>query len=254
MEIEVLGGFGGECLGCRMTCLLIDDRLALDAGSLSEALPVERQVGVRSVLLSHSHLDHLASLPFFIENIFGKSEGPIEIHASAATIESIQSHLFNDAIWPDFTRLPNRWLPTVRFHELKAGQPVEIEGVRVTPIPVDHPVPTFGFLLERGGAAVLWSSDTGSTRRLWEIANSLPALNALCIETSFDNSMQEIADLSGHLTPHTLERELEKLERSVPLLLHHLKPPCVEAIRRQVRRLANPDVEFLEQGRRYSFS
>jgi len=101
---------------------------------------------------------------------------------------------------------------------------------------------------------VLWSSDTGPTQQLWEIANSLPTLNALCIETSFDNSMQEIADLSGHLTPRSLERELEKLERSVPVFLHHLKPPCVTAIRQQVSALANPDLEFLEQGRRYSFS
>ncbi len=237
-----------------MTCLLIDDRLALDAGSLSEALPVERQVGVRSVLLSHSHLDHLASLPFFIENVFGHSAEPIEIHASAATIQSIQEHLFNDAIWPDFTRLPDSRLPTIRFHELQAGRPVEIEGVRVTPIPVDHPVPTFGFLLERDGAVVLWSSDTGPTRRLWEVANALPKLNALCIETSFDNSMQEVADLSGHLTPRSLESELEKLERPVPILLHHLKPPCVPAIRQQVGRMANPDIEFMEQDRRYSFS
>ena len=44
MKIQVLGGFGGESLECRMTCLLVNDRVALDAGSLSQALAVDEQV------------------------------------------------------------------------------------------------------------------------------------------------------------------------------------------------------------------
>jgi len=66
--------------------------------------------------------------------------------------------------------------------------------------------------------------------------------------------MQEIADISQHLTPRTLAEELKKLERRVPILLHHLKPPCVERIKAEVRDLGNPDIEFLEQGRIYDFS
>ena len=255
MLIHVLGGYGGESRDCRMTCLLIDEHLALDAGSLSRALPIERQVAVRSIVLSHSHMDHTNSLPFFIENVYGATEGPIDIYASPATIQAVRTHLFNNATWPDFTRLPNDLLPSIRFHELADEVPITVEGVRLTPIPVSHPVPTYGFLIEdRSGAAVLWSSDTGPTRRLWEIANRVPRLDALCIDTSFDSSLQEVADVSYHLTPQTLERELEKLERKVPILLHHLKPPYVDRIREEVRALGNPDVDYLEQGRTYDFS
>ena len=228
MRIEVLGSYGGESLECRMTCLLIEDSIALDAGSLSQALPIERQVGVRSIVLSHSHMDHTSALPFFIENVYGHSSGAIDIYASSATIYAIRKYLFNNATWPDFTRLPNHLLPAVQFHELQTEVPVEIDGVRFTPIEVDHLVPTHGFLIESGGSAVLWSSDTGPTRRLWEIANRTRNLQAVCIDTSFDNALQEIADVSLHLTPQTLAEELEKLERDVPILLHHLKPPCVE--------------------------
>jgi len=131
--------------------------------------------------------------------------------------------------------------------------PLEIDGVRFTPIEVDHLVPTHGFLIEHGGASVLWSSDTGPTRRLWEIANRTRNLAAICIDTSFDNALQEIADVSLHLTPHTLSLELEKLERDVPILLHHLKPPCVEKIHEEVAQLGNPKIGFLEQGRVYEF-
>jgi len=253
MRLQVLGGFGGESRDCRMTCLLINGSIALDAGSLSQVLSIERQVEVHSILLSHSHMDHTNSLPFFIENVYGKSERPIEIHASEATVYAIRKYLFNNATWPDFTRLPNHLLPAMRFTEFESEGPLTIDGVTFTPIPVDHLVPTHGFLIEQDGVAVLWSSDTGPTQRLWEVANRTPNLKAVCIETSFDNSLQEVADISLHLTPRTLEIELRKLQKRVPILVHHLKPPCVEKIHEEVRRLGNPDIEFLEQGKEYRF-
>ncbi len=253
MRLQVLGGFGGESRDCRMTCLLINGSIALDAGSLSQVLSIERQVEVHSILLSHSHMDHTNSLPFFIENVYGKSERPIDIHASEATVYAIRKYLFNNATWPDFTRLPNHLLPAMRFTEFQSEVPLTIDGVTFTPIPVDHLVPTHGFLIEQDGAAILWSSDTGPTQRLWEVANRTPNLKAVCIDTSFDNSLQDVADISLHLTPQTLEIELRKLQKRVPILVHHLKPPCVEKIHEEVRRLGNPDIEFLEQGREYRF-
>jgi ribonuclease BN (tRNA processing enzyme) len=253
MKIRVLGGFGGESLDCRMTSLLINDRVALDAGSLSQALSVEEQVRVHSILLTHSHMDHTNSLPFFIENVYGKSNGAIRVHSSPATVYAIRKYLFNNATWPDFTRLPNHLLPAVQFEELADEVPIELEGVSFTPIPVDHLVPTHGFLLRQGGSAVLWSSDTGPTNRFWEIANHTPDLKAICIDVSFDNGLQEIADVSFHLTPHTLQLELEKLERRVPILLHHLKPPCIQRITAEVKAMRNGDLHFLEQGRVYEF-
>ena len=254
MRIRVLGGDGGESLHSRMTCLLVNDSVALDAGSLTQGLSIEEQGQVRSIVLTHSHMDHTNSLPFFIENVFGQTDRPVEIHASAATIYTIRKYLFNNEVWPDFSRLPNHLLPSVRFEELDPEVPRVIEGVRFLPIPVDHVIPTFGFLIEQDGVAVLWSSDTGPTQRLWEVANETDNLRAVFIETSFDNSMQDVADISKHLTPRTLAAELEKLQRPVPVYLHHLKPPCVEQIRREVADLGRPGIHFVEQGRTYEFS
>lgn len=253
MKIEVLGGYGGESLGCRMTCLLINDRIALDAGSLSQALTIERQAAVDSILISHSHMDHTSSIPFFVENVFSQRQEPVDVYSSPATIAAIRKYLLNNETWPDFTRLPNHQVPAMRFVELRDESPIELYGLRFTPVPVDHLVPTHGFLIEDGESAVLWSSDTGPTERLWEIANRTPNLKALCLETSFDNSLQSIADISYHLTPKTLERELEKLARPVPILLHHLKPPCIRQIRAEIKKLRKPDLDYLEQGKVYSF-
>ena len=252
MEIEVLGAYGGESTECRMTCLLINGSIALDAGSLTQSLPLERQAGVHSIVLSHSHLDHTNSLPFFIENIFDR-RGPINVYASSTTIYAIRQHLFNNSTWPDFSRLPNHLLPSVKFHQLEAEVPVMIDGVRFTPIAVTHLVPTFGFLIEQEGAAVLWSSDTASTVRLWEIANLTPHLQQVFLEVSFDNSLQHVADLSYHLTPNGVAGELAKLDRQLPVLLHHMKPPCEKTIREEIAAIERPDLEFLEQERVYTF-
>lgn len=253
MKIEVLGSYGGESAGHRMTCLVIDETVALDAGSLAQALPVERQQQVQSIVLSHSHMDHTTSLPFFVENVFGKVRESVDVYASPATIYAVRKHLFNNDVWPDFTRIPNHLLPALKFHELKEEEPFEVGGVRFTPFPVDHLVPTFGFLIEKDDVAVLWSSDTGPTKRLWEVANRAENLRALALEVSFDNSLQPIADLSLHLTPRTVESELRQLEKKVPILLHHLKPTCIGRIEEEIRALGNPDLDFLEQGKIYEF-
>ena len=251
MKIEVLGIYGGASRECRTTSLLVNETIALDAGSLAQSLTIERQERVRSIVLTHSHIDHTASLPFFVENVYGRVEGPIDIYASKATIYSVRKHLFNNDSWPDFSRMPNNLLPSMKFHELVADVPVMLGPVKFTPFEVDHPVPTFGFLIEEGSDGLLWSSDTGPTHRLWELANLSVNLKAVCVETSFDNSMQQIADISGHLTPQTLVRELDKLERRLPLLLHHLKPPCVGQIRSEISALGNPDLHHMEQGKAY---
>ena len=137
MKVEILGSYGGESIDCRMTCLLLNDVIALDAGSLSQSLPIARQRRVHSIVLTHSHMDHTSSLPFFIENVFGKLREAVDIYASPATIYALRRHLFNNDTWPDFTRLPNTLLPVIRFHELQDEVPVvigEVGGAGVPPL------------------------------------------------------------------------------------------------------------------------
>ncbi|HVS15489.1 MAG TPA: 3',5'-cyclic-nucleotide phosphodiesterase [Thermoanaerobaculia bacterium] len=250
MRVEVLGCYGGASPGCHLTCLILNDRVALDAGCLAQSLPLERQLAIEAVVVSHSHMDHTNGLPFFIDNVFGRRE-TLDIFGSEPTIRTLREHLFNQATWPDFAALPSHLLPTIRFEHFESERPFEAGGVRFTPIPVTHVVPTHGFLLEQDGAAMLWSSDTGPTDRLWEVANAAERLDALCIDVSFDNARQAVADASQHLTPRSLAGELAKLKRDVPVLVHHLKPGAEAAARAEIRALGDERVEFLEQGRVY---
>jgi ribonuclease BN (tRNA processing enzyme) len=115
-------------------------------------------------------------------------------------------------------------------------------------------VPTTGLLLRQGSSSILFTSDTGPTNRIWDVANATEDLAAVITEVSFPNRMQDVADISLHMTPQTLAIELSKLRRQVPVYLYHFKPPYVDALRAELAATDLPHrVEELEQGRSYRF-
>jgi ribonuclease BN (tRNA processing enzyme) len=254
MDWHILGSFGGSSPTCRMTSFLINGELALDAGSITQALTVEEQGLIRRVVLTHSHLDHTGSLPFLVENIFGNQQEPLEILVTPQVLHTVQRHLFNNDTWPDFTRIPNSLLPALRLIEVEPRKPFSANGLTLTPIPVRHAVPTHGYLVEDNDGAVLFTSDTGPTEEVWEVANRTSNLKAVITEVSFPNRMQAVADVSLHLTPNTLAKELAKLKRDVSVYLYHLKPPYLDELRAQIAATAFPHpVQELRQGETYHF-
>lgn len=254
MKWHVLGSYGGWSPECRTTSFLIDETLALDAGALTQALSLEAQRAVNHIVLTHSHLDHIASIPFLIENTFGQREGAVEILVSPPLLHTIKHHLFNNDTWPDFTRIPNDLLPAMRLRSVEERVSFAVNHLRLTPVPVNHTVPTHGYLVEDDEGAVLFTSDTGPTDEVWELANRTERLRALIVEVSFPNRMQAVADLALHLTPQALAVELGKLRRRVPVYLYHLKPPYLDELRSELASTAFPHpVEELRQGHVYTF-
>ena len=236
-----------------LTTFLVNDTLALDAGSLGFHASLERQARVKHVLLSHTHIDHLASLPIFLENTFNPETACPTVHAGAAVLECLRRDLFNDRVWPDFLNLPSPETPSVRLSLLEPGRAVELEGLRITPVPVHHVVPTFGFILEDQTAAVLFSSDTGPTDEIWQHANRLPNLKAVFLEVTFPDAMAELADISQHLTPALFGREIQKLHRPAVVLAVHLKPRFRAMVERELDALRLPNVTLAQPGVTYTF-
>jgi ribonuclease BN (tRNA processing enzyme) len=253
MEWHVLGSFGGSSPTCRMTSFLINGELALDAGSITQALPIKTQHDIRRIVLTHSHLDHIASIPFLVENTFGNQRQALEIFVTPQVLHTVKRHLFNNDTWPDFTRIPND-LPAARLTQVEPRQQFTVSGLRLTPIPVRHTVPTHGYLVEDEGGVVLFTSDTGPTEEVWQVANRTRNLRAVIVELSFPNRMQTVADVSLHLTPNTLAAELAKLQLDVPVYLYHFKPPYVEELREEITRVKFPHpVVELNQDEIYTF-
>ncbi|HCF60894.1 MAG TPA: 3',5'-cyclic-nucleotide phosphodiesterase [Myxococcales bacterium] len=242
MKLRVLGCHGGELPKHRTTCFLIDGVLALDAGALTSALSLKELLKVENILVSHSHLDHVKDLPLLVDLLVGRRDHPVVVHASTACARTLRESLFNNELWPDFTRIPTRANPILRIQAFEPTEPFSIGRYRVTPVPVSHPVESCGFVVSDGKASVGMSGDTGPTEQLWATFNATRNLKAVLLETSFPNMLQGLADISGHLTPNTLKVELGKLRRrkGCEVLLYHLKPAFVAQLKHELCELQVP--------------
>lgn len=251
MRLRVLGPHGGELPGCRSTCFLLDERLAIDAGALTSSLELPALAKVDDILLTHSHFDHVKDLPMLSDVLVGRRTGPVTIHGNLACMTALKRNLFNDVLWPDFTRIPSRKNPVFTLRGFRAGERVKVGRYQVRSVLVSHPVESCGYVIsDGGGASLAISGDTGPTDAFWKVLNRTPSLKAVLVECSFPNDLQQLADVSGHLTPRTLAVELSKLKRpDVQVLLYHLKPAYVAQLKREVRRL---DVHVLEIDERFT--
>lgn len=253
MKFKVLGCYGGNIPGHGMTSFLVNGCVALDAGWVSGALSLKEQVKVKDVFISHSHLDHTCTLPFLIDNNFSAPGFSLRIYAIPEVIASMRNHLFNKITWPDFTSLPNDMTPVLKLVEIAPEQPCQVNGLTIRAIPVSHIVPTTGFLVEDKKGAIAFSSDTGPTERFWEVVNSTKNLKVVITETSFPNELQDLANVSGHLTPQGLDQELRKLKKDVPVYLYGGKPKHLDTIKRQLKAVKRKGLHLLVQGKTYNF-
>jgi len=255
MRIKVLGCYGGQLLGFHLSSFLINDSILLDAGAPTESLTLAEQHQIRHIFISHVHLDHIKDIAFLADNrslkrlVGDSSNRCMVIHSLQENIDYLRQHFLNDIIWPDFTHIPSKEDPILRFEPLQEEVAIEVDGVRITPILVNHPVPCTAFLLEEDGSQFLYSADTGPTERLWEIANAQPNLQGVIIDCSFPNSQQFLANISGHMTPHDTGRELKKLDLlgTIPIYLFHMKPEALNIMTDEISNEAIPLAKTLTQ-------
>ncbi len=248
MKYMVLGSSGGEAPGFGLSSFLIDDCLLIDTGCVASALDVGQQAKIDHILLTHSHLDHTGGLPFLADNIFGIRTGPVQVHGIAATLDGVQRNLLNGMLWPDFSRLPSKAFPTLLYREVPEGESFEAAGYSITAVRVSHAVESVAYLLQGRRGSLLHIGDTGPTEAVWRLARDAPRLRAVCIEATFPNRLQEVADLSGHLTPRTLRIELDKLGRDVPVYVFHLKPRFRAEIVAELKALGRRGLRVVEDG------
>ncbi len=253
MKYRVLGCSGGEAPGFHLSSFLVEDRLLIDTGSVARALEVSDQAKIDHILLTHSHLDHTGGLPLLADNIFGMRAAPVQVHGIAPTLEGVQRNLLNDVLWPDFTRIPSSAFPTLLYREVPEDGPFELAGFTITAIRVNHTVECVAYFIQGRSGTLLHIGDTGPTEAVWRHARTVHRLLGVCVETTFPNRLQEIADASGHLTPQGLEKEMKKLDRDVPVYIYHLKPHFRSEILAELKRLHRPALQVLEDGMLYRF-
>ncbi|MEE9911899.1 MAG: 3',5'-cyclic-nucleotide phosphodiesterase [Deltaproteobacteria bacterium] len=250
MKIRVLGCHGSQLPHRNTTSFLIEKNVLMDAGSVTPVLTLEEQLRIDYIFITHAHLDHVRDIMFLADNLYyAKRERPLIVCSSRGIIETIHRHLFNNVIWPDFSRIPSVKAPLIKFEILTPGRTKVLGNWRVRAVGVHHTVETMGFLMESKGKKVLFLGDTGPTEDVWKVAGNTKGLKAIFIETSLPGGMQNIADRTGHLTPVTLAAELKKMDNVTPeIYLHHMKPQYAEEIRREVVALQDKKIHIIEDG------
>lgn len=248
MNLKVLGCHGGETPKHRTSSFLLNDSVAIDAGSMCGALSLEEQRRVKSVLVSHPHMDHIRDLGTMADNRFQQGGPGLQIVGIASTIAALREHYFNNKLWPDFTQVKLGSEPLVSFVEIPVEEETEIDGLRVTPVLVNHTVDTSAFIIRGNDGTIVYSGDTGPTERLWDHVNQVEDLHALMMEVSFPDEELDLATLSCHHTPSTLAGELDKLtqHQDLPILLYHVKPVFEPRVLKELAGLKERNLVVLQ--------
>jgi ribonuclease BN (tRNA processing enzyme) len=250
MRISVLGCGGGRGKGSRPTGFLIDERLLLDAGTATEVLGLKECAQINYIIITHAHIDHIGDLPFLAGAAFDLREEPIILCGTKEVIKDVSSHIFNWRIWPDFVRIPNLEEAKFSYRILNSLENADVGLYKVLPIPVNHTVPTVGYLIDDGKTAFAFTGDTYTTDPFWKVVRGQRRLRAIIVEASFPNYMEETAKTTGHLTPNLVAEELKKLNRrDVDVYVSHIKPLHREEVTMELRDLSKDlPIKVLEDG------
>jgi ribonuclease BN (tRNA processing enzyme) len=234
MKIRILGCSGGIGGDLRTTSMLLDSDVLIDAGTGVGDLSVAELTAIDHIFVTHSHMDHVASIPFLADTVGWMREKPIVIYATAETLAILREHLFNWKLWPDFSQIPDPERPVLRFQQIEVGVPVTLGTRTVTALPANHVVPAIGFHIDSGSASLVFSGDTTTNDALWQHVNEIRNLRYLIIETALSDRERELAIASKHLCPSLLAEELAKLRGTPDVYITHLKPREADLIMEEI--------------------
>jgi ribonuclease BN (tRNA processing enzyme) len=238
MRLRVLGcsgSIGGQ--HNRTTSFLVDQDILIDAGTGVGDLSLSELALIDHIFITHSHLDHVNSIAFFLDSVGALRPKPVTVYATGPTIETLKKHLFNWDVWPDFTQIPTPEAPWLRYQEIEVGKVIGLGGRKITVLPANHTVPAVGYHLDSGKGSLVFTGDTGPNDALWTAVNQVANLKFLIIETAFSDKDRRLAELALHLCPAMLGEELAKLERPAEIYITHLKPAEIELTMQEIEEL-----------------
>ena len=249
MKIQVLGCSAVELPNANLPSFLVDDKILLDAGTIGSVLDEKKQWKIRHVLITHAHLDHVKDLPFLADNIStNRKKHHVTVFSIPAVNRALKKNLFNNALWPDFTKIPAPASPIIRLKNISLGKRFTIDSYNITAQRVNHTVPAVGYLLEdKKGKRLLYSGDAGPSNTVWRSLNK--KLHGLIIEVSLPNRFKTMALETGHLTPDLFSSELKKMKYMPDMIfITHCKPHYRKKIKEELKKLDIVNIKILTDG------
>ena len=232
MQLTILGCSGAKSVGKSPTCILIDNKVLIDCGSVVSKLESNFIIeNINCLLLTHSHFDHILELPFLLELLLEKSKKPFNVYASGDSINSLYSNVFNYELWPDLFDIAKKQGLKLKLEQYNNLVQLNIDGYQVTPVNVNHTITTHGFIIDDGDCSVAFTGDTYATDLFWDQCNSKENLKAVIVDVSFPSTMPEAAEVTRHMSTEIAAAELDKLnDKNIEVLISHMKPKLTEHI------------------------
>jgi cAMP phosphodiesterase len=234
-----------------LSCLVVNDRLAIDAGSLALGVTDKMRREVRSVVLTHAHLDHIAGLPLFIDDLFASLTSPVRIYALQEVIDVLENDIFNWKVFPRFSELRSSSGVVMEYKPIGMGENFQIDDLILRLFKTEHLVPSAGTVLSDKSTSIAITGDTSTLEGLTETLPSIGDLKAVLVECAFPNELADIARNSHHMTPATLAVELERADLKCPIYVINIKPQYRNEVVSQLAELKMRELNVMSVGEDY---
>lgn len=176
-----------------------------------------RPHGLRRLLLSHDHVDHVYGLPHLLHAMActGLKDLRLELHAPRDTLDTVSRMVAAHRLdGPGYPRLEATAVPME-----EGATVVEGDGLRIVATPAEHGRDTVALRFEDGTAAACYSSDTRPSERLAALAREVALLFHDCA------GPHRLRERFGHSHSSALEAaEIAAAAGVSELVLIHLGP------------------------------
>jgi len=241
-SIKILGAFGSKTNSNSMTCIQLDDSTVVDAGNILLGLEKDA-VNIDNILLTHSHMDHIADIPFVIDLFFSKRTKTLNIYGTKQTLHNLKKHILNWEIWPDFTTITllNSNIMAITLIDIELNKEFKINDLNIKAIKTNHTDGSCGYVIEKNNNSIFFTSDTTTCPAIWEEVNKNHKINSVIVDVSFTSNYKELAIESKHFTPELLNDDIKSyLKRDdVKIYINHLKPSFIPKIEDELQNRFN---------------
>jgi phosphoribosyl 1,2-cyclic phosphodiesterase len=240
VEVQILGAHLAEVKGARLTSLLIDGILALDAGGLTSALSLPEQKQIETVLLTHHHFDHTRDLVTLAANAGYYWRKQLTVYALRYTLDIVSGCLLGGKIYTNFFEYPSEEKPTLVLEAIEPYGRKAVVGYDVLAVPVKHSVPAIGYqITSSDGKSLFYTGDTtAGISDCWQHVS--PQL--LITEVAGPDKYEDWLKKAGHLCPRLLREELiqfRRLKGYLPrVIVIHIGNPYEQEIKEEVAQVA----------------